>query len=205
SEKNDKDEFVHPVEARKLAYKISNYGYYTQYYLESIHSEVKIGEGGYQEMNHYTEEDIDVEEAVTKLEDTFVNPTETANYVLYGRTVYFEYTTALNYYVIVKNGKALTSEMVECDKGKKVEVSLYKDNIYIVSIKDIKATELNEAYTVNIGNELEITSSVLDYCGAIVNEHKQKDTEKDKSAIRAMAAFYEYYVASMNYANSLDK
>ena len=199
---NATDEFgepVYPEEMQTLARKIANYGYHTQYYLESIHKNVTIGENGYAPMLHYTLDDINVTEAL-KLEDNFTVTEDTANLTFDGRTVYFNSATALNYYIITADGKA---PKASCE-GKTVEVKLYKDNTYIVSVKDIAATELDEQYTVTVGegdDSITITGSVLDYCAAVMSAHREKTDEKDILAVNAMAAFYEYHKAAVKYVN----
>ena len=132
--------------------------------------------------------------------DRFQTPEETGEFAFYGRTVYFESATALNYYVTVKSGSIGS---VECTGGKKTEVKLYKDNIYIVSVKDILATELDETFTVTLDGNFRISGSVLDYCSAVYrshyNENEEQITAKDRFALDSMAAFYEYHKAAKTY------
>ena len=47
---------------KMLARKIANYGHYAQTYLESIHKNVTIGDGGYAAMFKFDDVDIDVDE-----------------------------------------------------------------------------------------------------------------------------------------------
>ncbi len=200
----DKQGNAYSDEMKLLARKIANYGYYAQLYLASIHSSVKIGTDGYAQMLYFNQDDIDVDKA-KELQDNFTATANTANLTFDGRTVYFDSATALNFYVIAKNG--LTAADVTCDKGKNVEVKLYSGNTYIVSVKDITATELAEQFTVTIsvgGEKMTIIGSVLDYCAAVINAHNvDNPTAKDTLAINAMAAFYEYYDAAVDYAKSV--
>ena len=188
-------------EMKLLARKIANYGYYAQLYLESIHSSVKIGTDGYAQMLYFNQDDIDVDKA-KELQDNFTATANTANLTFDGRTVYFDSATALNFYVITNDGNAPTAT---CDKGKNVEVKLYKDKIYIVSVKDITATELGDTFTVTIGegtDSMTLKGSVLDYCAAVINAHRNEAETKDTLAINAMAAFCEYYTAAVEYAEA---
>ena len=193
--------FVYTPEMQELARSIANYGYHAQYYLESIHSNVIIGEGGYKEMLSQFKDNVDVTKA-KELQDKFTATANTANITFDGRTVYFDSATALNFYVIANDGKA---PKATCDKGKNVEVKLYKDKTYIVSVKDISATELGDTFTVTIGegtDSMTLKGSVLDYCAAVINAHRNKAETKDTLAINAMAAFYEYYTAAVEYAKA---
>lgn len=198
----------YPETMLTLARKIANYGYYTQNYLESIHKNVTIDRDGntegYPEMLYFAEDDINV--GAAEIEDKFIAPEDTDAFTFDGRTVYFESATSLNYYVIVNDGIAPTAV---CKDGKDVEVKLYKGNTYIVSVKDIKATELDKQFTVTVGDEengLVLISSVLDYCGAVIKAHDvESPTEKDLNAINCMAAFYEYHAAAKAYVASLGR
>ena len=204
---NDKDEQGNDYsdEMKLLARKIANYGYYAQLYLESIHTNVTIGgENGYKEMLSDFKTGLNTENAL-ELTDGFTVSPNTANLTLYGRTVYFDSATALNFYVTTKDGNAPTAT---CDKGKNVEVKLYKDKTYIVSVKDISATELGEQYTVVVGegaDTMTLKGSVLDYCAAVMNAHRNKTADKDVRAVNAMAAFYEYYEAAKAYVSATSK
>lgn len=185
---------------QELARKIANYGYYAQLYLESIHNNVTIGDDGYAEMLSNFASQLNITEALT-LEDKFTATANTANLTFDGRTVYFDSATALNFYVITKDGNAPTAT---CDKGKTVEIKKYSGNTYIVSVKDITATELADTYTVTVshgGDTMTLKGSVLDYCAGVMNAHRNKTADKDVKAVNAMAAFYEYYKAACDYAN----
>ena len=196
---------IYGDEAVALAKKIANYGYYAQVYLASIHSNVTIGKDGYEEMDKFDDVDIDVEKAIEALANYKVTVSGTSdNLSLYGSTVYFDSATALNYYVTVKNGEEPTAKAVNTVTGeeKQVEIKLYKGNIYIVSVKDITATELADDIKVTINNEITLTGSVFAYCNSVVMAHSGDNaTEKDNFAVNAMAAFYEYYEAACDYAN----
>ena len=185
---------------KDLARSIANYGYYAQLYLESIHTNVTIGgENGYKEMLGDFKDYISTDDALN-LTDRFTATANTANLTFDGRTVYFDSATALNFYVISENGKPNAT----CDKNKTVEVKLYSGNTYIVSVKDITATELADTYTVTVSHgedTMTLKGSVLDYCAAVMNAHRDKDADKDVRAVNAMAAFYEYYDAAVKYVS----
>lgn len=120
-------------------------------------------------------------------------------------TVYFDSATALNYYITAKDGIAPTATAVNTvtGKSKDVEIKLYKNNIYIVSVKDITATELADDIKVTINDDLTLTGSVFAYCNSVVQAHNiDGATEKDTFAVNAMAAFYEYYTAAVEYAEA---
>ncbi len=189
--------------AAALAKKIANYGHYAQIYLESIHTNVVIGENGYEEMFKCGDVDIDVAKAKEALAGFKVTVSgELENLSLYGSTVYFDSATALNYYVTVENGTAPTATAVNTvtGKSKDVEIKLYKDNIYIVSVKDITATELADDIEVKINNDITVTGSVFAYCNSVVQAHSLDGaSDKDIFAVNAMAAFYEYYEAAIEY------
>ena len=195
-------------EAVALAKKIANYGYYAQVYLASIHSNVTIGKDGYEKMDKFDDVDIDVEKAIEALANYKVTVSGTSdNLSLYGSTVYFDSATALNYYVTVKDGEEPTATAVNTVTGeeKQVEIKLYKGNIYIVSVKDITATELADDIKVTINNEITLTGSVFAYCNSVVQAHNiDGATEKDTFAVNVMAAFYEYYEAAVEYAETQD-
>ena len=187
---------AYPENVKTLAYKISNYGHYAQKYLADIHENtVKIGEDGYAETFLYTDADIDLGAAKAALRDNFKAPAKANGIELYARTVYFDSATALNYYVKVEDG---TKPTVSCD-GKETAVRKYRDNIFIVSILNIAATELGDNFTVTVGG-VDFTGSVLDYCGAVMNKKEQTE-----AAQRAMAAFYEYHTAAKAYADTADQ
>ena len=186
-----------------LAKKIANYGYYAQIYLASIHSNVKIVESGegYDEMINLWADDISVAAAKEALAKYTVQVTGTSdNLSLYGSTVYFDAATALNYYVTVENEAELKATAINTVTGeeKPVEIKLYKGNIYIVSVKDITATELDDDITVTINDEITLTGSVFAYCNSVMTKNGQTDAAKN-----AMAAFYEYHVAAVDYANAV--
>ena len=98
----------------------------------------------------------------------------------------------------VKNGvkPTATAENTVTGEEKQVEIKLYKDNIYVVSVKDITATELADDITVTVNGEITLTGSVFAYCNAVMRKGGQTDAAKN-----AMAAFYEYYEAACDYAN----
>lgn len=187
---------------QELARKIANYGYYAQLYLESIHADVTIGgEHGYAAMLDNFKDEISIENAL-KLTDGFTASPDTANLTFVGRTVYFDSATALNFYVTTKDGNAPTAT---CDKGKTVEITQYSDYTYIVSVKDITATELADSYTVTVRHgedNMTLKGAVLDYCVAVINAHRDKAEVKDTLAVNAMAAFYEYYEAAEEYVKN---
>ena len=192
-----------------LAKKIANYGNYAQIYLESIHSNVQIVDSGegYDRMFKFGGDfDIDVAKAIEALANYKVTVSGTSdNLSLYGSTVYFDSATALNYYVTVKNGVKPTATAVNKVTGeeKQVEIKLYKGNIYIVSVKDITATELADDITVTINSQITLTGSVFAYCNSVVMAHSGDNaTDKDTFAVNAMAAFYEYYKAAVDYAKT---
>ena len=86
---------------------------------------------------------------------------------------------------------------------KQVEIKLYKNNIYIVSVKDITATELADDIEVTINGAITLTGSVFAYCNSVVMAHSGDNaTEKDTFVVNAMAAFYEYYKAACDYAKT---
>ena len=189
-------------EAKELARKISDYGYYVQAYLESIHENVTVdrtGTGiGYTPMEPLSKITIDPADG----EDLFEAPAATENFAFYGRTVYFDSATALNFYVRVKQG---TIESAFCE-SKNVEVKKYSGDIWQVSIKDIEATELGSVFTVSLnGGEFKITGTVLDYCAAVVKLHTEveEQTPEDVLAVNAMLAFVEYGIAACDYAYTL--
>ena len=191
------NENIYGKEAAALAKKIANYGHYAQTYLASIHSNVTIGKDGYEEMDKFDDVDIDVEKAIEALANYSVTVSGTSdNISLYGSTVYFDSATALNYYVTVKDGEPPTATAVNTVTGeeKQVEIKLYKGNIYIVSVKDITATELADDIKVTINSQITLTGSVFAYCNAVMTKNGQTDAAKN-----AMAAFYEYYEAAMEY------
>ena len=192
-------------EMKELARSIANYGYHAQYYLQSIHKNVTIGDDGYKEMLNYFKDNIDIEKA-KELQDHFTASEDKTNLIFDGRTVYFDSATALNFYVITKDGEAPTAT---CDKGKTVEIKKYSGNTYIVSVKDITATELADTYTVTVshgGDTMTLKGSVLDYCAAVINAHNvDNPTAKDTLAINAMAAFYDYYRAAVKYVTAASK
>ena len=197
---------IYGDEAVALAKRIANYGYYAQIYLASIHSNVTIGKDGYEEMDQFDDVDIDVEKAIEALANYKVTVSGTSdNISLYGSTVYFDSATAFNYYVTVKDGVKPTATAVNKVTGeeKQVEIKLYKNNIYIVSVKDITATELADDIEVVINGEITLTGSVFAYCNSVVKAHSfDGATEKDTFAVNAMAAFYEYYKAACDYAEA---
>ncbi len=202
----DKDGNDYSDEMKLLARKIANYGYYAQIYLESIHTNVHIVNSGdgYDRMEPFGGEfDIDVAKAIEALAKFAVTVTGASdNLSLYGSTVYFDSATALNYYVTVKNGVKPTATAVNTVTGetKQVEIKLYKDKIYIVSVKDILATELADDITVTVNGEITLTGSVFAYCNSVIAAHSGEGaTEKDTFAVNAMAAFYEYYAAAIEY------
>lgn len=181
-------------EMKTLAAKIANYGYYVQLYLEAIHDNVTVGDGGYTPVSKAEKEyECDVSAALTALEDLFEAPADANGISYYGRTVNFDSATSLNYYVETASGKAPEAYCAD----KKTEVKHYKDNIYIVSVRDITATELADDFTVLIGG-VAYQSSVLDYCGAVIAKEGQT-----QNATAAIAAFYEYHLAAVAYAASV--
>ena len=199
-------------ETKLLVRKIANYGYYAQIYLESLHSSVIIvdpdvdPDGGYDRMIHFgntAEGDFDVNVAAAKeaLADHKVTVSgESENFSLYGSTVYFDSATALNYYVRSLNGEKPDAA---CN-GKTVTVTGYKgyqsaadEKVYIVSVKDIFATELADDICVSVNGEITLTGSVFAYCNAVMTRDGQTDAAKN-----AMAAFCEYYLAAQEYADS---
>lgn len=201
-----------------LARKIANYGYYAQIYLASIHDNVVIAESNadtnnsYSEMVHFTTTDegnvdINVTDAKTALSNYSVTVAgESDTLSLFGTSVYFDSATALNYYVKVIGGTKPTATVVNLvtEENKNVEIKHYKDDIYIVSVKDIIATELADNFIVTVNGELTITGSVLAYCNSVIKAHSfEGAAEKDTFAVDAMAAFYEYYAAAVDYVNSL--
>ena len=194
----------YPNEAKTLARKIANYGHYAQTYLAGIHNSVIIGEDGYAEMLKNKDSDIDLDAAKAALGDTFKALAKQNGIKLYARTVYFDSATALNVYVEVDGGEAPEAS---CE-GKAVTVKRYtgkaigKDNLYVVTVPDIAATELGDQFTVTIGG-VDFVMSVLDYCGAVMGTHKDGNEQKDTDACHAMAAFYEYYLAAKQYEASL--
>lgn len=187
-----------------LVKKIANYGYYAQLYLASIHSNVKIGDDGYAEMDK-SEKDFDIKpqdakDALGKY--TLQVDDKSANLNLYGSTVYFDSATSLNYYVTVENGVEPSANAVNTVTGesKKVEIKFYKNNIYIVSVKNITAIELADDIEVTVDNGFTLSGSVFAYCNSVVKAHSGNiATAKDKFAVDAMAAFYEYYSAAVEY------
>lgn len=189
-----------------LVKKIANYGYYAQLYLASIHSNVKIGDDGYAEMDK-SEKDFDIKpqdakDALGKY--TLQVDDKSANLNLYGSTVYFDSATALNYYVTVENGVEPSANAVNTVTGesKKVEIKFYKNNIYIVSVKNITAIELADDIEVTVDNGFTLWGSVFAYCNSVVKAHSGNiATAKDKFAVDAMSAFYEYYSAAMEYVS----
>ncbi len=193
-------------EAVALAKKIANYGYFAQIYLASIHTNVKIVESGegYDRMIDLWADDISVATAKEALKNYTVQIDGTSdNLSFYGSTVYFDSATALNYYVKVANGEMPNAT---CN-GKTVTVTEHKgykptanEKVYIISVKDITATELADNIAVKINNELTITGSVFAYCNSVVKAHNfEGATENDTFAVNAMAAFYEYYESAMEY------
>ena len=187
-------------EMKTLAKKIANYGYYVQLYLEDIHKNVTIGEGGYAPMVPFSDCDIDTEAAGKVLNDSFVASEANDDLELFGRTVSFESSTALNYYLAVKNDRPLTSDAITCNRP--FEVRPYQDNIYIVSVRDIPAPALDEIITVTVNGDFTLSGSVLDYCAAVIKAHSAdaEMTAKDVRAVNAMTAFYEYFIAAGKYA-----
>ena len=218
---NGRDQSGNPYsdEMRTLARKIANYGYYAQIYLESIHTNVTIVDSGegYDRMEHFgvTEEgnfDIDAEKAIEALAAYGVSVSGASDLLsFYGSTVYFDSATALNYYVTVMNGEMPTATAVNTvtKQNKNVEIKRYRDNTYIVSVKDIIATELADEITVSVNGGLTVTGSVFAYCNSVVKAHSGanagKTTEeraKDEKAINAMAAFWEYHKAAVAYVRT---
>ena len=191
-------------EAKTLARKLANYGHYVQKYLASIHDSVVIGEDGYAEMLKCEDFDIDLDLAKTVLRDYFKAPAKQNGIKLFARTVYFDSATALNLYVEVDGNEAPEAS---CE-GKDVTVKRYtgktlgKDNLYVVTVRDIAATELDNVLTVTIGG-VDFFTSVLDYCGAVMQAHKDGSEPKDIHACCAMAAFFEYNQAAYAYAKSV--
>ncbi len=181
-------------EAVMLAKKTSNYGFYAQNYLAGLHSDVVIGEDGYAAMSAYEDADINVEAAKAALGDgkaTVANADD--NTVLYGRSLYLESKTALNFYVRVKDGSGIVGN-VTCD-GKDVTVTEKDNNVYLITVADIKAEDYATKYTVTV-NGVSFTSSVLDYCAANLAKNASGN------AANTMAALYEYYTAAVAYAAS---
>lgn len=181
-------------EAVMLAKKTSNYGFYAQNYLAGLHSDVVIGEDGYAAMSAYEDADINVEAAKAALGDgkaTVANADD--NTVLYGRSLYLESKTALNFYVRVKDGSGIVGN-VTCD-GKDVTVTEKGNNVYLITVADIDAEDYATKYTVTV-NGVSFTSSVLDYCAANLAKNASGN------AANTMAALYEYYTAAVAYAAS---
>lgn len=204
----DKEGNPYPDKMKTLARKIANYGYYAQIYLESIHKNVHIVDSGegYIRMKHFSGiYDIDVDSAKEALAGYGLEESGASeNLSLYGRTVYFDSATALNYYVVAKAGNAPTAvaENIVTGETKEVEIKPYQDNIFIVSVKDIEATELSDSIVATINNEITLTSSVLSYCNSVITAHSfDGASEKDSFAVNAMAAFYEYHLAALEYAS----
>lgn len=186
-----------------LAKKIANYGHYAQRYLASIHPSVTIGDGGYAEMQKYDDADIDAARAEEALENyVFQVSGATDKLTFDGSTVYFDSATALNYYVTVKNGAELTAAATNVATGeaKDVKITHYQNNTWIISVKDIIATELADDIAVMINGETTVTGSVLAYCHSVVQAHSFVGaSEQDRLAVNAMAAMEEYYEAAMEY------
>ena len=185
---------AYSAEAVMLAKKISNYGFYAQTYLAGLHNDVVIGEGGYVAMNAYEDADINIDAVKAAIGDGKAT-TENAddNTVLYGRSLYLESKTALNFYVRVKDGTGINGEVTCADKA--VEVSSMGNNVFLITIADIEAEDYAKKFTVTV-NGVSFTSSVLDYCAANIQKNGSGD------AVNTMAALYEYYTAANAYAAS---
>lgn len=188
-----------------LAKKIANYGYYAQLYLASIHESVEIGGDGYAAMEKFGGADIDVGAAKEALADYTVRVSGTSDDLTpYGSTVSFESATALNYYVTAKDGITPSATAVNTVTGetKEVGIRLSGGNVWVVSVRDITATELSDDVAVTINGEITLTGSVLAYCNAVVKAHSGEIvTDKDVAATNAMAAFCEYGQAALEYTS----
>lgn len=187
-------------EMKTLVKKISNYGHYAQGYLENIHDNVTIGADGYTATAKFGgEDDISLTDAISALAAYgFTAPEEKNGISFYARSVNFDSATALNFYVQSANG----APTAVCKEGKTVTVKKYKNDIYVVSIKDISATELADDFTVTVDG-VDFTGSVLAYCNAVVKAHTGEGAdENDALAVNAMVAFYEYYLAAAVYAGA---
>ena len=182
-------------ETEQLAMKLINYGHYAQIYLASIHDNVVIGEGGYAEIEKYEDEDIDL----SMLPENFGDESsfDAAEGVsLYGRSLYLEDLIGLNFYVQTGENEIIS---VSCGaRGKDVSTKPYKTGVTVVSVRNILASELGTKITVTVeteAGESTFTSSVLDYCAAVIGKNGSG------ASVDAMAAIYEYYHAACEYVN----
>lgn len=183
-------------ELKELVIKIANYGHYAQIALAESNGFV-IGID-YASMPAYgTEPDSSVDLSRYNMISTGkVNGIKRISMSLSLNT-----RTMINLYFTVDSSYTTTPQIIVKDSsGQVVSGILNKqaDGRYRLSIPNISAHKLAETYTVCVDETLEINVSTMSYAYSALSISTINDATKDM-----VASLYEYYVATMNYIDSI--